>query len=201
MALTDKLTAIADAIRGKTGKTDALTLEQMPGEIEGIQTGGGSGGIGAVKFVDVDITVEASTTTAVTYTVDDIEIVTTRTNPVSVYDWANINDVYIITISPKEIGEPTGTEKNIFRGLFSVGKPNTNYIQSLGGMAYGSGGLTNVGQSLNAIVYCSKIVDGKLTGYVNVTVKHHASNGYNVLPGTYNVKVFLVTDFNWRFDT
>ena len=40
MALIEKLTAIADAIRGKTGKTDGLTLEQMPGEIEGIQTGG-----------------------------------------------------------------------------------------------------------------------------------------------------------------
>ena len=41
MALTDKLTAIADAIRGKTGKTDSLTLDAMPGEIEGIETGGG----------------------------------------------------------------------------------------------------------------------------------------------------------------
>lgn len=41
MALTDKLTAIANAIRGKTGKADSLTLDQMPGEIEGIQTGGG----------------------------------------------------------------------------------------------------------------------------------------------------------------
>lgn len=41
MALTDKLTAIADAIRGKTGKTDGLTLDQMPGEIAGIQAGGG----------------------------------------------------------------------------------------------------------------------------------------------------------------
>lgn len=41
MALTDKLTAIADAIRGKTGKTDGLTLDAMPGEIAGIQTGGG----------------------------------------------------------------------------------------------------------------------------------------------------------------
>lgn len=40
MALTDKLSAIADAIRGKTGKTDGLTLEQMPGEIAGIQSGG-----------------------------------------------------------------------------------------------------------------------------------------------------------------
>ena len=42
MALTDKLTAIADAIRGKTGKTAGLTLEQMPIEIGGIS--GGSGG-------------------------------------------------------------------------------------------------------------------------------------------------------------
>ena len=40
MALTDKLTAIADAIRGKTGKTDGLTLDAMPGEIAGIQSGG-----------------------------------------------------------------------------------------------------------------------------------------------------------------
>ena len=40
MALTDKLTAIANAIRGKTGKEDSLTLEQMVTEIEGIEAGG-----------------------------------------------------------------------------------------------------------------------------------------------------------------
>lgn len=44
MALTDKLTAIAEAIRGKTGGTDKLTLDQMPAEIAGIETGGDSGG-------------------------------------------------------------------------------------------------------------------------------------------------------------
>lgn len=38
-----KLTAIANAIRGKTGKTAALTLDQMPTEIAGIETGGGGG--------------------------------------------------------------------------------------------------------------------------------------------------------------
>lgn len=43
MAITDKLAAIADAIRSKTGKADALTLDQMPGEIERIQAGGGGG--------------------------------------------------------------------------------------------------------------------------------------------------------------
>ena len=40
MALTDKLTAIGDAIRTKTGGTDLLTLDQMPAEISNIQGGG-----------------------------------------------------------------------------------------------------------------------------------------------------------------
>ena len=43
MALTDKLSNIADAIRGKTGKTDKLSLDQMPLEIAGIVSGGGGG--------------------------------------------------------------------------------------------------------------------------------------------------------------
>ena len=41
MALTEKLKAIADAIRGKTGKAEEMTLDQMPTEIEVIQSGGG----------------------------------------------------------------------------------------------------------------------------------------------------------------
>ena len=41
MALTDKLTALGDAIRSKTGKTEKLTLDQMATEIADIQTGGG----------------------------------------------------------------------------------------------------------------------------------------------------------------
>ena len=42
MALINKLENIAAAIREKTGKTDLLTLEQMPIEIAAIETGGGS---------------------------------------------------------------------------------------------------------------------------------------------------------------
>ena len=38
MALTDKLSAIGDAIRAKTGKTGKLTLDQMPNEIKSITT-------------------------------------------------------------------------------------------------------------------------------------------------------------------
>lgn len=43
MALTNKLEAIGDAIRGKTGKQDKLTLEQMVTEINSITTGEGGG--------------------------------------------------------------------------------------------------------------------------------------------------------------
>lgn len=42
MALIDKLTAIADSIRAKTGKDDKLTLDEMPVEIAAIETGGGN---------------------------------------------------------------------------------------------------------------------------------------------------------------
>lgn len=40
-ALDAAMTDIADAIRTKTGKTDPMTIEQMPSEIEGISGGGG----------------------------------------------------------------------------------------------------------------------------------------------------------------
>ena len=42
MALTDKLSAIGNAIRAKTGGTELLTLDAMPNEIASIQTGGGT---------------------------------------------------------------------------------------------------------------------------------------------------------------
>ena len=41
MALTNKLSAIGDAIREKTGDTELMTLDAMPAAIRGIETGGG----------------------------------------------------------------------------------------------------------------------------------------------------------------
>lgn len=43
MSVYSKMTAIADAIRGKTGGASPLTLDQMAEAIVGIQVGGGSG--------------------------------------------------------------------------------------------------------------------------------------------------------------
>lgn len=39
MALTDKLKAIADAIRSKTGSSDVMTLDEMPEKIAAIESG------------------------------------------------------------------------------------------------------------------------------------------------------------------
>lgn len=62
MALTDKLTAIGDAVRTKTGGTDLLTLDQMATEIANISGGGG----GDIDFNIEQITVQSSASTSFT---------------------------------------------------------------------------------------------------------------------------------------
>lgn len=52
MALTNKLSAIGDAIRSKNGTTALILLDDMPAAIEAIQTGGDSG----EYFSDEDLT-------------------------------------------------------------------------------------------------------------------------------------------------
>lgn len=40
MTLTEKLTALADAVREKTGRTEPMTLDEMTAEIDGLSVGG-----------------------------------------------------------------------------------------------------------------------------------------------------------------
>ena len=57
MAITDKLSAIADAIRAKTGESGTMNLEQMPGKIAGISTGiTPSGNINITDTQQTDVT-------------------------------------------------------------------------------------------------------------------------------------------------
>ena len=51
MALTDKLTAIGNAIRAKDGSTALLTLDEMPIAIAAIETSGGDSGIPEEAFL------------------------------------------------------------------------------------------------------------------------------------------------------
>ena len=53
MALTDKLSAIADAIREKTKTTEKMTLDRMPELISSI-TGGGGAAAEYINFYDYD---------------------------------------------------------------------------------------------------------------------------------------------------
>ena len=76
MALTDKLTAIADAIRTKTGSTDLLTLDGMAEAIAGIPSGGGS------------IPIEISTD-------DEMAAVLTSENVGKVYKFIGTSNTYI----------------------------------------------------------------------------------------------------------
>lgn len=60
MALINKLKAIADAIRDKTGKSESLSLDEMPWEIASIISGGGGGsglptGIAKIDFGTVTL--------------------------------------------------------------------------------------------------------------------------------------------------
>lgn len=54
MGLIEKLTAIADAIRDKTGGTEELTLDQMAAAISGIETGGGSSAFHSGSFTPAE---------------------------------------------------------------------------------------------------------------------------------------------------
>lgn len=66
MALTDKLTAIANAIRGKTGGSGSLTLDQMPAAISGIVTGiTPTGTVAITENGTYDVTAYASAEVAV----------------------------------------------------------------------------------------------------------------------------------------
>ena len=61
MALTNKLTAIGDAIREKTGTTELLKLDEMPSVIASIGTGGGKYKPRAISFYNysgTDLTYE-----------------------------------------------------------------------------------------------------------------------------------------------
>lgn len=92
MALTDKLTAIGDAIRTKTGSAGLLTLDQMATEIANIS--GGSGGDIDFNIQSIQVANSASTSfTQLTLTPDD-----------------NKNNIWIIPLRPS-----TGTSNAYVR--------------------------------------------------------------------------------------
>ena len=131
MALTDKLTAIADAIRSKGGTTDQLTLAGMVDAINAIQTGGGSGG--GQAFQCGSVVSADGTNLVVPCTLDNILIV--RTFPPS-----SRHTIYLLNATLLlaqglnfQIANISGTNlSNQGEGKFSIAKENgqTTFTQT-----------------------------------------------------------------------
>lgn len=194
------LQAIADAIREKNGTETTYKPSEMGTAIRAIESEGGgseSCGIDAVKFIDVDITIAPSTETAVKYTVDELEFVTSVVT--DKYSTFTAKDLYIAFITPKEItGEATGEEINIYNKSLVLMYGNTNYtpiIASIIGVGDNKIQVANYG-IYGVTLYCTAITNGKVTGYMTLSVRHSTSSGYEVLEGTYNVQVYHLTNFN-----
>ena len=131
MALTDKLTAIADAIRSKGGTTDQLTLAGMVDAINAIQIGGGSGGGQAFQCgtaVSAD-----GTNLVVPCTLDNILIV--RKYISSTRNMAYLLNATLLVADGLEIqigNNSSGSLVNQGIGVFSITKQNgqTTFTQT-----------------------------------------------------------------------
>lgn len=193
MALTDKLSAIADAIRGKTGGTDPLTLDQMPTEIAGIQAGGGDG-LPVSKFLDVDITVAESTTTAVIYTVDGVTIPTNVENPTKYASWAG-DEIFIFVVKAVATEEATQEFVSIYESGVNICGNNTNYTPTLANVPSKNLRLSESQPYgfYGARVSVADVKDGVLTGTFRVSVRNTSGLDYGVLAGTYNIQGYLLS--------
>lgn len=198
IAFMTELKAIGASIRNKTGKTEEVGFYQLRAEIDGIQAGGGSSGIGAVKFVDVDITVDASTATAVAYTVDNLELVSSVENPTK-WNAFSKDDAYIAFITPKEItGVATGNTVSVYNRSMHVLYGNSNYTPGINVVSYGTSGVGAANYGVYApTLICDAIEDGKPVGHLTVNVRNHSNGDYEVVAGTYNVQVWHLNDFDW----
>ena len=123
MALTDKLTAIADAIRSKGGTTDQLTLAGMVDAINAIQTGGGSGG--GQAFQCGSVVSADGTNLVVPCTLDNILIVRSFA-PNSKYTIYLLNATLLLAQGVKfQVASSTSSLlSNQGAGKFSIAKEN-----------------------------------------------------------------------------
>lgn len=129
MALTDKLTAVADAIRAKTGKAEEMTLDQMPIEINNIQTKDGSTGASFLGMILETVALrgcEVTVTSEVYYThflYNGVRLPRIPDNILKDYPYATIRETtakgyYDLYVSA------SGFYFGIYGGRFPVGYDN-----------------------------------------------------------------------------
>ena len=199
MALTDKLTAVANAIRVKTGKTEKMTFEQMTEEIYGISGSSGNSDIG--KLVDGSITTVDITNGATKireYAFYNCTSLTSVTIPNSVtrisdYAFHNCTSLASVTI-PNSVTRIGGSAFYNCTSLTSVTIPNS--VTSISNSAFSNcssltsvtipNSVTSIGN--NAFQYCKSLTSVTLENGFN-------ANNLNVSASTLYTAETLVAMF------
>lgn len=154
MALTDKLTSIADAIREKTGKTEALTLDQMVTDIEGIETGGGGEDLIAAHF----------NTTLENYSSDEVLKV-----PNYAFEWNG-------TVKSVNFPNATSIGTNAFWYASKLASVNMPQVKTIPNSAFGSTAITNANFPLTtsvgkqAFYWCASLISVNIPKVTNLGV-------------------------------
>lgn len=175
MALTDKLTAIANAIRAKTGKSGALKLEAMPDEIMSIGSGGGGLAWADVLYEDDAL--------AITYTSTSAGTAKTITGLTGIATYP------FIVVIIQNTDTRAGTLKFI-RSCTEI----SNLSFASGGVSVGRYGSQHYHTSSGTLTNASSTSYG-LWGYTitaagNLTIRGRCNSAYyNSLTGTYKVRV------------
>lgn len=160
MALTDKLNAIGDAIRSKTGRDDKLTLEEMPREILSIKTDSGAGATPTQEK-----TVNISTNGTVVVTPDSgyaLSKVTAKVNVAASGD--DLSDVLTNKMTALN-SDVTSVRQYAFRGataLTSVNLPKATSIAT------------------NAFYGCTKLTEVNMP--LVSTIADNVFNGCSIIP-------------------
>ena len=144
MALTNKLTTIADAIRSKTGGTDLLSLDGMVNAIEGIQTGGGD------SQAIIDSIIDGTVTEVTTYAT---KVRTSRFD--GAYMMTNINMPNVTKIETNAFQWCAALVlTSLPEGLATIGNGSFRGCTSITEMTFPSS-LTNLAN--NSFTSCSKL--------------------------------------------
>ena len=118
MALTDKLTAIGDAIRDKTGTTDLLKLDDMPSVIQSIETG--EGGITPTGTISIRSNGEYNVTGYASAYVDVEGVVPEGKKFIHSNGLYNVYDYASVEVEVNNGMTPTGTIEITENGFYNI---------------------------------------------------------------------------------
>lgn len=180
MALIDKLTNIADAIRGKTGKTEELTLDQMATAIAGIETGGGGGSFPELIYETTFEVEEAKTSGS--------SVLCTISTGLAVEDkWITDGEMLSVVFELDSIADGyTPNDKDVMRCIQAI------YLDQYASWAGNNSSAlrfrngTCLSNNQGCGIYCS----ARPQLFNPVTVNYRLPNGERVAPGIYTFKLY-----------